>query len=91
MKELKEYGETLAWPPLNSLPTWEECSQRVDNAEYLEKEGMNRFDTDDPDCVPNELHSFIYEYDDIDTYKSSWFLHRLERLISAVKENPSNF
>lgn len=32
------------------------------------------------------LHRFIYEYDDADSIRSGWFLHRLELLLNETKE-----
>ena len=72
--------------PSNSLPSWEDCRQRVENSEFIEKrisEGGFGFEEDGN--FANELHKFIYEYDASDAYKSAWFLHRLEKLIEFVK------
>lgn len=72
--------------PANNLPDWSECRQRVENSEYVEKriaEGGFGFEEDGH--YANELHRFIYEYDDADRYRSAWFLHRLEKLIEFVK------
>jgi hypothetical protein len=77
--------------PTNNLPDWNECNLRVKNEEYIKKEKLNIYDFDEPYNMPNELHRFIYEYDDSDPFKSAWFLHRLERLINEIKENPEQF
>jgi hypothetical protein len=31
------------------------------------------------------LHRFIYEYDDADSYRSAWFLHRLELVLNEAQ------
>jgi hypothetical protein len=69
--------------PPNSLPTWRECSLRISNEDYLKE---NCLSDDGDTLLPNELHRFIYEYDDSDEYKSAWFMHRLEKLIKFIKD-----
>lgn len=71
--------------PTNKLPSWNECMIRVDNEKYLND---NNLENDDYYCdalLPNELHRFIYEYDDADPVRSAWFLHRLDKLIDFIK------
>lgn len=77
--------------PSNNLPDWNECSLRVSNTEYVEKriaDGGLGFE--EPGLYANEIHKFIYEYDDSNPYKSAWFLHRLEKLIEFVKSEAKN-
>jgi len=72
--------------PRNSLPSWDECNLRVKNSQYVEdriKSGGGGYDKDGK--YANQLHKFIYEYDDSDPYRSAWFLHRLELLINEVR------
>jgi hypothetical protein len=71
--------------PSNNLPDWKECSLRVGNSKYAEEERGGEFSDGAP--YANELHRFIYEYDDSDPYRSAWFLHRLEKLIEFVKSD----
>lgn len=68
--------------PSHSLPDWSECNLRVGNSEWL-KDNSRKPEHDSLTATP--LHEFIYEYDDSDTYKSAWFLHRLEKLIGFIK------
>lgn len=77
-----EAGELKPAPPHN-LPTWDECALRVRNSDYIAKrvaEGGYGPETDS--MVANDLHRFIYEYDDADPFKSGWFMHRLERALA---------
>lgn len=72
--------------PENSLPTWSECNQRVDNSNFIdERIADGGFGFEEDGYYANELHRFIHEYDDADPYRSAWFLHRLEKLIEFVK------
>ena len=83
--------DTATGSPLSDLPSWEDCKIRVANREFIEKEELNINDFPEPHNMPNELHEFLYEYDESDDYKSAWFRHRLERLINKVKSNPELF
>ncbi len=78
--------------PLNSLPTWEECNARMNNKAYLEdigaiKDGVLVDDFYCETLLPDPVHEFIYEYDDVNDYRSAWFLHRLELLINYVESD----
>lgn len=73
--------------PKNNLPKWKECALRVGNKTYIEENGLSY------NCgslLPNPIHEFIYEYDDVDPFKSEWFMHRLEKLIDFVKEEANS-
>lgn len=75
--------------PANNLPNWSECALRVANSEHFKKsiaEGGHGPDADAK--LATELHRFIHEYDDADSYRSAWFLHRLELLIKEVRATP---
>ena len=68
--------------PQNSLPTWEECALLVGNSEYIAKRvAEGGYGPDHDSELATELHRFIYEYDDSDSYRSAWFLHRLELVL----------
>lgn len=72
--------------PPNSLPSYEECSLRVENSDYVEKriaEGGHGYE--EAGLYANQLHRFIHEYDDADHYRSAWFLHRLELLVNELR------
>jgi hypothetical protein len=72
--------------PDNSLPKWDECAMRCENSKFFAKsveEGGHGPDHDSK--LASALHRFIYEYDDADTYRSSWFLHRLEQVVNECK------
>ena len=77
--------------PPNSLPTWSECALRVDNSNYIEKRvAEGGYGPEADSKIASELHRFICEYDDLDTYRSAWFLHRLERVLDEAKQEASN-
>ena len=79
-----ETGEAVAWP--NSLPTWGDCALRVGNSDFIAKRVAEGGYGAEPDTLlASELHRFIYEYDDADSYRSAWFLHRLERVLDEVR------
>lgn len=72
--------------PSNNLPDWGECAMRVTNSDFIAKrvaEGGHGPDSDSK--LANELHRFIYEYDDADAFRSAWFLHRLELLLEETR------
>lgn len=72
--------------PANSLPTWSECSLRVENSDFIAKRVAEGGYGAEPDTLlASELHRFIYEYDDADPYTSSWFMHRLELVMEEAK------
>lgn len=72
--------------PSNSLPDFDECAMRVANSDFLAKRvAEGGYGPEADSKLANELHRFIYEYDDADAYRSAWFLHRLEKLINEVK------
>lgn len=83
--------------PSNSLPTWSECNRIIENDEFRKRaeaglEGQV-LDTPRTTPVPTALHRFIHEYDDADSYRSAWFMHRLEQVLNEVthpqpKERP---
>ncbi len=71
--------------PPNSLPDWSECSLRVANSDFIAKRVAEGGYGAEPDTkLATELHRFIYEYDDADSYRSAWFLHRLEKVLNEV-------
>ena len=72
--------------PPNNLPNWSECLLRVENSAFIAKriaEGGHKAEPDSK--LADELHRFIYEYDDADPYRSAWFLHRLEKLLDETR------
>ena len=72
--------------PSNKLPPWSECALRVDNSDFIAKRmAEGGFGPDHDSLLANELHRFIYEYDDSDPYRSAWFLHRLELVLEEVR------
>lgn len=72
--------------PPNSLPTWEECSLRVSNSDYIAKRvAEGGYGAEDDALLATELHRFIHEYDDTDPYRSAWFMHRLELLVNELQ------
>lgn len=71
--------------PTTDLPSWADCAQRVENSDYIAKRIAEGGYGAEPDSLlASELHRFIYEYDDEDSYKSGWFRHRLALLIAEV-------
>ena len=71
--------------PPNSLPSWDECALRVRNSDFFEDRVAAGGYGPEPDSLTaNALHRFIYEYDDADSYRSAWFLHRLEQVINEL-------
>jgi hypothetical protein len=72
--------------PPNKLPTWGECALRVGNSDFIAKRmSAGGAGPDHDSLLANELHRFIYEYDDSDPYRSAWFLHRLELVLEEVR------
>lgn len=71
--------------PKSSLPTWDECAQRIDNEDALKDSNPEENDKHEDILLPNEIHRFIYEYDEIDESYSARLRHRLEKLIEFVK------
>ena len=72
--------------PPNSLPTFDECALRVENSNFLEKRAAGGgYGPEHDSRTATQLHRFIYEYDDADPVRSSWFLHRLELLLNEVR------
>lgn len=57
--------------PNNSLPTYEECMQRVANRDYLVDNNLLVDDYYSDVPLPNSLHESLYEYDSIDPVPSS--------------------
>jgi hypothetical protein len=91
-------GEAAAKPttvprepaPPHSLPEWHECQSVIENYEFhlrviAGNEGPQLVTVDPDPREPTELERFIYEYDDADSYRSEWFLHRLEKLIKFIR------
>ena len=65
--------------PGSSLPTWEECALRVENSEYIEKRvDGGGYGPDGDSLLATPIHRFIYEYQDADECRATWFRHRLE-------------
>lgn len=78
-------GEREVAPP-NNLPNWAECKLRVENSKFINKrvaDGGHGAEQDSK--LAKELHRFIHEYDEKDPYRSSWFLHRLEKLLDETR------
>ena len=72
--------------PPNSLPTFDECALRVENSNFLEKRAAGGgYGPEHDSRTATQLHRFVYEYDDADPVRSSWFLHRLELLLNEVR------
>jgi hypothetical protein len=70
-------------PPASKLPSWDECSLRVHNSNIVAKRvAEGGYGPDHDSKLASELHRFIYEYDDVDDYRSAWFRHRLELLLA---------
>lgn len=74
---------TQAVAPSNNLPTWAECNRRVEVTDHLAERSQGG---PSPECEASELHRFIYEYDDADSHRSEWFLHRLEKVLEENRE-----
>ncbi|WP_143042988.1 hypothetical protein ABL840_08965 [Variovorax sp. NFACC27] len=73
--------------PPNSLPDWDECAMRVANSELLAKRvAEGGYGPEADSKLATELHRFIYEYDDADSFRSAWFLHRLELLLNETRK-----
>ncbi len=82
----KKPEELMELAPKNNLPSWDECAKRVENSKYVEDRILSGGVGFEEKCdYASELHRFIYEYDDADPYKSAWFLHRLEILVSEIR------
>lgn len=74
------------YAPTNSLPDWDECALRVANSDFIAKRVAEGGYGAEPDSkLATQLHRFIYEYDDADPFRSSWFLHRLELLVNELR------
>ena len=73
--------------PANHLPSWKECKLIIENYEFRQraKAGLEGAVLDTPPTTPEPtaIHRFIYEYDDADSYRSEWFMHRLELALIA--------
>lgn len=70
--------------PPHNLPSWDECALRVQNSDFIAKRVAEGGYGAEPDSkLANNLHRFIYEYDDSDPYRSAWFMHRLELALKA--------
>ena len=83
---LFESRKSTRQAPPNNLPDWGECALRVDNSDFIAKRMAEGGAGPDHDSLlANELHRFIYEYDDSDRLRSAWFLHRLELVIEEVR------
>ena len=75
--------------PPNSLPSWSECALRVGNSDFIAKRvAEGGYGAEGDSILANALHRFIYEYDDADPYRSAWFLHRLEQVITECASPP---
>lgn len=73
-----------AAPPSN-LPNWEECQLLVSNSEFIAKRiAEGGYGAEHDSKLATELHRFIHEYDDADSYRSAWFRHRLGKLLHEV-------
>lgn len=74
--------------PESSLPNWSECNRIIENHVFRQRAAAGLegqvIDTPPTSPEPTELHRFIYEYDDSDSYRSAWFMHRLEKVIAEV-------
>jgi hypothetical protein len=69
--------------PPHKLPTWHDCALLIHNSDFRKSGNAERLEGPiSPE--PTELHRFIYEYDDADPYRSAWFLHRLELVLSET-------
>jgi hypothetical protein len=84
----KQEPVALDAAPSNSLPTWSECNRIIENDEFRKRaeaglEGQV-LDTPRTTPVPTALHRFIHEYDCADSYRSAWFMHRLEQVLNEV-------
>lgn len=72
--------------PKHGLPDHAECALRVSNSDFIEKRVAEGGYGPEPDSLlASDLHRFIYEYDDADPYRSSWFMHRLELVVQEVR------
>ena len=65
-------------PPTN-LPTWDECREGVEALE-----GWDRLSGFERPRDPTAIEHFIYENDDADPVASSWFMHRLAKVIEEA-------
>ena len=84
----QEHVATEPAPP-NSLPSWGECAMRVGNSDFIAKRvAEGGYGAEGDSMLANALHRFIYEYDDKDPYRSAWFLHRLEQVITEYTAPP---
>lgn len=80
--------EAIAAPP-NSLPPWDECRLRVANSDYIaERVASGGYGAEPDSLTASALHRFIYEYDDANPIRSTWFLHRLEAVVNEAKAAP---
>ena len=80
---LAELAQAAQQAPLSSLPSWEECQLRVSNSDFLAKRvAEGGYGAESDSKVATELHRFLYEYDDQDPYRSAWFRHRLEKVLT---------
>jgi hypothetical protein len=71
--------------PPHGLPSWGESQLRVENSDFVAKRKAEGGYGEEPGGLyANDLHRFIYEYDDADPHKSAWFMHRLELALKAA-------
>jgi hypothetical protein len=78
--------KTLEPAPQNSLPDWSECQLRCHNSDLAaSRKAEGGYGEESDGLYAKQLHRFIYEYDDADSYKSEWFMHRLELLINEIR------
>jgi hypothetical protein len=72
--------------PASNLPSWNECAMRVENSDFIAKRvAEGGYGPDADSLLATELHRFIYEYDDADAYRSAWFMHRLEKVVTEAR------
>lgn len=72
--------------PPNNLPRWEDCALRVSNSDLIAKRvAEGGYGAEPGSLLATELHRFIYEYDDMDPYRSAWFMHRLELVLNEAR------
>ena len=68
--------------PRTNLPAWDECHESIEAVKgWDELSGFER------PRDPTALEQFIYDYDDADPVSSSWFMHRLAKVIEEASSD----
>ena len=84
----EEKTNQLPVAPKSNLPSWGKYKSMCTEILYADGRYIDGISVDNVTNydIGNPIVGFIYEYDDLDDYKSAWFRYRLERLIDYVRD-----